>query len=292
MIAILISGAVRNLSETWPENKKRLDLLNQPYEVFVHSWTKNFGTPRKVYKDLNSRSFLFNFREMRYEEEEIHVSHDYIKSIIPNAHIHLDVFEENRLISEFNLSKYTGHHLFRNLVNSVAMYQGISRVFTHALHFKGKTFSNYVRLRTDFLITSDFPSDSLSSDIYFGGPGVEPGFGYVSDQFLVAGPLVAEQLAAFEERLKMYVTQNGWDLDTDRPFYGERVLSKFLYDIRNSIKILEGPVIGQIKRPAIAFAEKSFSFDYIVEMFQYNFKILSKKLFYKFAQFMKFLLRF
>jgi hypothetical protein len=277
MIAILISGAVRNLSETWPENKKHLDLLNQPYEVFVHSWTKNFGTPRKVYKDENRSGYAFGFRERVYQEKDFEVTQDYIKSIIPNAKVYLEPFNEDEIIAEFDLAVHINHKLFRNLINSVAMYQGITRVFSKALNEEGADFSHFVRLRSDFLLSSEIPLNCLNYDIYFGGPGVNPGSGYVSDQFLVVSPKIASKLVLCESELINYIQQNGWGLDSSKPFYGERILSKFLSEIRQQSKVCEQPIIGAIKRPKIVSAPKSFSVSYLFELFDYNLNVLAKK---------------
>jgi hypothetical protein len=277
MIAVLISGAVRNLEDTWPENKRYFDLLGQPYEVFVHSWSRNFGTPRKVYKDHVKFGYALNFRELRYIDKEIEVSEGYIKSIIPESSVQIQNFNEDEIIPKFGLSAHVNHRLFPNLLNSVAMYQGISRVFSSARGTGSCKYSNFIRLRTDFLLSTEIPLESLKSDLYFGGPGVDPGYGFVSDQFLVVGPEIASKLACCEQQLLDYVMQNGWGLDVTSPFYGERILSKLLSEIRLDKDVMVGPVVGAIKRPVAVPVTGSFSATYLYELFQFNLKVFFKR---------------
>ena len=85
MFIIVISGAFRNLSETWPVNKKYFDAIGENYQVYVHTWSKNFGTPRNVHKDQNWRGFSVNLRPRKYKTENFDVTERLVKSVIPNA---------------------------------------------------------------------------------------------------------------------------------------------------------------------------------------------------------------
>jgi hypothetical protein len=273
VFAVLISGAIRNLSQTWPNNKVMIDQIGKPYDVFVHTWDANFGTPRKVFKDANPNGLVFDFKERKYFEQSFQVTSDVVRRIIPKAHLQIETFLEVDVISEFRISHLSGKPYFQNLVNTVGMYQGISRVYRNALSAESASYyTNFVRLRTDFEITQPLFSEDFLNDIYFAGPGVDPGYGYVSDQFIISNKEFAEKISTSEEVLKNFVVENGWGEDSKTPFYGERVLSYVLKDIRKEALVISSPVKGLIKRSEIIASNKLPSRKYLWELIIYNFR--------------------
>ena len=278
MYAIVISGSLRNLAETWPENKKFFDTVGEPYEVYIHTWSANYGTPRKVYKDRNWKGFVLDFRPRIYESQEIEVTQDLLLSIIPDAHIIIEEFDERLIVEKFKIPGRTETSLHQNFVNSVAMYQGISRGFRSALtsHPKG-VISNYVRLRTDFVITRSFDFSGFSGDMFFAGPGVDPGFGYVSDQFFICSRPVAEIIAESESELFSRIMDIGWGADSNTPFYGERILSYILREKRVRFLFQTEPIVGEIKRPGIVHDSSAQLLKHIFSLFNFNFRVMKDK---------------
>ena len=275
MFAVIISGALRNLAETWPQNQKMLEGINQPYQVYVHTWNRNFGTPRKVYKD--QKGLFLNLFPQAYNEEEFSVDEKRVLEIIPNAIIILENFIEESIVDEYKIPGIDRTALFQNLVNSAAMYKGISRGFKAALYdSEHYSFEYFIRLRTDFLLSRPLSIDDLGSALYFAGPGVDPGFGYVSDQCFIADKSVAELISSAEEIFLEHVLTNGWGLDSSQPFYGERVLSFALKDLKCRESVRTEPILGSIKRPEIVRDVDESSIDYLREIVAYNFNRILK----------------
>ena len=274
MFVIVISGSLRNLAETWPENKKFFDALGEPYEVFIHTWCSNYGTPRKVYKDRNWKGFVVDFRPRIYESHEIEVTQDLLHSIVPDARITIEEFDERLIVEQFKIPRRDETNLHQNFVNSVAMYQGISRGFRSALdaHPNG-VVSKYVRLRTDFVITRSFDFCGFSGDMFFAGPGVDPGYGYVSDQFFICSTPMAEIIAECESELTSRIKENGWGVESSTPFYGERILSYILREKRARFLFQNEPIVGEIKRPAIVHDSSARLLPYFFGLINFNLRV-------------------
>jgi hypothetical protein len=275
MFAVIISGAFRNLAETWPQNQKMLEGINQPYQVYVHTWDRNFGTPRKVYKD--QKGLFPNLFPQTYKEEDFSVDENKVLEIIPNAVIIVETFNTESIVDEYRIPGIDRTGIFQNLLNSAAMYKGISRGFKAALYdSKHYSFDYFIRLRTDFLLSRPLSIDDLGSALYFAGPGVDPGFGYVSDQFFIADKYVAEIVSCTEEKFLNHILTHGWGLDTSQPFYGERVLSFSLKDLKREESVRSEPILGAIKRPEIVRDTNESSFDYLREVILYTFNHILK----------------
>jgi hypothetical protein len=118
----------------------------------------------------------------------------------------------------------------------------------------------------------------FSSDLYFGGPGVETGTGYVSDQlFIMKKPLIAE-ICDLPRFIMDYVNENSWQLDSTSPFYAERILSALFQNCNLKPTILSHPIIGKVKRPAITSNDELSRIIYLKEMVQYNLNAVKRKL--------------
>ncbi len=263
-----------------------IDQIGEPYDVFIHTWNSNFGTPRKVFKDTNPNGLVLDFQERKYGEKDILVTSEIVQKIIPRANLQIESFLEVDVISDFRISHLTRKPYFQNLVNTVGMYQGISRVYKNALSAESAPhYTHFIRLRTDFEITQPLDDQDFLSDIYFAGPGVNPGFGYVSDQFIISNKSFAEKISTSEEVLKNFVLENGWGENSTTPFYGERVLSYVLKDIRKEALVITSPVKGLIKRPDVIVIDKIPSKQYLLELLIYNYRIIQNAL-------IKFLMRY
>lgn len=280
MFSIIISGAFRNFAETWPENKKFFDQTGEPYLVFVHTWRENYGTPRKVYKDRNWKGFSFDFLPRKYKNETFEVNEELVKSVIPEATVIIEDFYPDLVVEQYKLPPKSQTDLHQNFLNSVAMYQGISRSFKLALQeAELNSCTKFVRLRTDYVIDGSVNVLGFDKDIYFAGPGVDPGFGYVSDQFFICSKPVAEIVSQCESSLLSYVTNEGWDESTRTPFYGERILSYVLKDCLKFGLVQSAPVIGKIKRPNITKDDDIRIFGYLLVLISHNLRVLLKHLF-------------
>jgi hypothetical protein len=93
----------------------------------------------------------------------------------------------------------------------------------------------------------------------------------VSDQFFIADRSVAEVLSSTEERFLNHVLTHGWGLDSSQPFYGERVLSFALKDLKCRESVRTEPILGSIKRPEIVRDIDGSVVDNLQEIVVYNF---------------------
>lgn len=279
MLAVLISGSIRNFAELWPKNKLVLDELNIKYKIFLHTWTENYGTTRKVYRDLNKNGFSFSIRPKVYQENKFVVDINYLRSIIPEAVITLDKFDENELQNTYNIPLKKDNPVYQNIVNSIAMHEGIARVSKMAkndLNFNN--FEHFLRLRTDFEIFPDFDNSAFLYEIFFGGPGAITTSGFISDQFFCMDKEVFSCLEAGTVKIREFVKKNGWMLESGIPFYGERMLGYILHDLVSTKRIYTGPAVGRIRRPVIVFDENKSRIAHIKDMFLYNNKVAELKL--------------
>jgi len=278
MLAILISGSIRNFAELWPKNKLVLDALNVKYKIFLHTWTDNYGTTRKVHKDFNKNGFSFSIRPKVYHENKFVVNINYLRSIIPEAMITLDKFDENELQNIYNIPPKKSNPIYQNIVNSIAMHEGIARVskmVKNDLDFDN--FERFLRLRTDFEIFPDFNNSAFLYEIFFGGPGANTDSGFISDQFFCMDKEVFSCLEAGTVRIREFVEKNGWMLKSGKPFYGERMLGYILHNLVSTKRIYTGPPIGRIRRPVVVFDENKSRTAHIKDMFLYNNKVMKSK---------------
>jgi hypothetical protein len=279
MLAICISGAFRNFEETWPENEKIFQATGMPYRIFMHTWTQDFSTTRKVYRDTNWHGFNISLRPKKYQDFIGKVDLDKIKKVIPHSSVLLENFNEDSICSEFQIPYKHETKIYQNILNSIAMYVGISKSFNLARLDKDfENYTHFVRIRTDFVLEKSIPVKVFSSDLYFGGPGVETGTGYVSDQlFIMKKPLIAE-ICDLPRFIIDYVNENSWQLDSTSPFYAERILSALFQNCNLKPTILSDPIIGKVKRPAITSSDELSRIIYLKEMVQYNLNAVKRKL--------------
>lgn len=277
MFSIIISGAFRNFADTWPENKIFLDQLGEPYVVFVHTWRENYGTPRKVYKDRNWKGLTFDIHPRKYKDETFEINEELVRSVIPEAIVLVEDFYPNSVIADYGVPPKSQNLLHQNFLNSIAMYQGISRGFKLALQqTEANSSTKFVRLRTDFVIDDSIDLLKFDKDIYFAGPGVDPGFGYVSDQFFICTKPVAEIISQCEARLLSYVKNHGWEESTRTPFYGERILSYVLKDFLKTGSVQIAPIAGKIRRPEITKDSDAKAFEHFLTLINHNGRVLWK----------------
>jgi hypothetical protein len=279
MLAILISGSIRNFAELWPNNKLILDALDIKYKIFLHTWTENHGTTRNVYRDTNQNGFSFSIKPKVYQENKFVVNANYLRSIVPEAVITLDRFDENELQNIYNIPSKKLTPQYQNIVNSIAMYEGIARVSKMVradLDFD--KFERFLRLRTDFEIFPYFNNSAFSYEIFFGGPGVITNSGFISDQFFCIDKEVFSYLEAGTVKIKEFVDKNGWMIESSQPFYAERMLEYILHNLVSTKKIYTGPVMGRIRRPLIVLDENKSRSAHLKDIIFYNNGIAKLKL--------------
>jgi hypothetical protein len=279
MIAILVSGAIRNFEELWPQNKVILDSLGLPYKVFIHTWTENYGTTRKVYSDVKRFGFHMTFKPQSYVEDNFQITTKKLNSIVPNSKVSVDNFNEANLIKLFSIPSRESTALYQNFVNSIAAFEGITRVCKLvASDSDYENFNHFLRIRTDFELTRDFNITSFDYQIFFGGTGTDTDFGYVSDQFFIMDREVFEVISTACASIRQYVDTHGWQVKSATPFYGEKILAYLLRDVRLGKHIYTGQAVGKIRRPKTALDTKKSKLNYFIDVVNFNLYLFGSKL--------------
>jgi len=279
VLAICISGALRNFEEIWPINEKIFCATGMPYKIFMHTWTQNFSTTRKMYRDTNWHGFNISLKPKKYEEFNSEVNLDRIKRVIPHSTVLLEDFSEDSVCSEFQIPYKHETEIYQNILNSVAMYVGISKCFNLArIDPEFQNFTHFVRIRTDFILEKSIPVEVFLSDLYFGGPGVNTGTAYVSDQFFIIKKPLIPKICDLPKFIKAYVKENGWQLNSASPFYAERILSAMFQNFWSKAMTLNKPIVGKVKRPNVISNDELSQIIYLKELLFHNLNVIKRKL--------------
>lgn len=245
----------------------------------MHTWTSDFSTTRKTYRDINWHGFNISLKPKKYKEFNSEVNFDRIKSVIPHSTVLLENFSEDSICSEFQIPYKHETEIYQNILNSVAMYVGISKSFNLARKDQEfQNFTHFVRIRTDFILEKSIPVEVFLSNLYFGGPGVNTGKAYVSDQFFIIKKPFIHEICDLSRFIKAYVKENGWQLNSGSPFYAERILSAKFQNSQLRDMILNEPVVGRVKRPDIISDDELSRKIYLKELFFHNLNSVKRKL--------------
>jgi len=278
MLAVVISGSLRTFEEIWSGNQHLINSLGIPYKVFFHTWDKDYKTVRKVYKDNKLGGFAFGIKPKEYSGSSRSVDLEDICRIIPSAKISIETFQEQQIAEFLKIPAKNENVLFQNMVNSVAMYMGISRAFQLALSDEDTSkFTHFLRIRTDFQICQSISRQKLDADIYFCRPIVDTGYGAVSDQCFFVKADIAILMANLESKVSEHVVLNGWGVHSGLPFYGERILAYFLQNLRDSSSFEYSPTIGQIKRPPTQPVQGQNWPNWIYELLRFNLSVVERR---------------
>jgi hypothetical protein len=279
MLAICISGALRNFEEVWPTNEKIFRETGIPFKIFMHTWTQDFSTTRRVHRDINWHGFTMALKPKKYKEYGGTVLFSKIKDVIPLSTLSMEDFNEDEICSEFKIPHRDKTQLYQSLLNSTAMYIGMSKCFNMAtIDPEFHKFTHFARVRTDFLLKKSIPAEVFLSDLYFGGPGVETRTGYVSDQFFIMKKHFIPVVCELPRFIKNHVIDNGWQLDSMNTFYAERILSAAFQNSRSQCDIVIEPIIGEIKRPVILSNAEMSQIFHLKDMFRHNLIIAKRQL--------------
>jgi hypothetical protein len=234
-----------------------------------------------VYKDENIGGFAFNLVPKEYSGSDRFINEQTIHQIIPGARVRIEPFNSSQVAAELGIPSLQVNHLHPNMINSAAMYMGISRGFRMALEdAESPLFTHFLRIRPDFQIDARIVESDLASDFYFCGPVVDTGYGMVSDQCFFLRSQYAIDLANLESKIRTHVGENGWGVDSSLPFYGERILAFFLLGINGGLNARYSPSIGSIKRPVIVEVRSRNRVSWGIELVKYNFSVLRNRMKY------------
>jgi hypothetical protein len=279
MLAILVSGALRNFTQIWPQNKAILDSLNLNYDVFIHTWSKNYDTHKSVIRDGNAHRLYLNFKKFKFANESYLVSEKELMSIEGIKEIKIDIFEEEDYIQEFNIDASTRNVLKQSQINSLAMYDGMKRV-AGLVKPNIQKYSKFLRLRTDFLI------NVLSIDLIkkpgftFFGPHTKTIYGEVSDQCF-GGDIKPffKSMYAFDT-FTSHIKEHGWILEDNSCLYAERVFGLHLSlqkdFVASNLEMRFASEVGSIIRPATI---KDLETNYLIffgKLLKHNFSIIKQ----------------
>ena len=279
MLAICISGALRNFGEVWPVNEKIFQETGIPFKIFMHTWTQDFSTTRKVHRDINWLELNKTLKPKKYKEFDGVVSFSKIKNIIPLSTLLLEDFTEDDICSEFQIPPKHKTQLYQGILNSTAMYVGMSKCFNMAtIDPEFYKFTHFVRVRTDFLLKKSIPPEVFLSDLYFGGPGVAMETGYVSDQFFIMKKDFISVICKLPKFITNHVKENGWQSDSGYTFYAERILSASLKNFRLQHNIISEPIVGEIKRPQIVSNAELSQIFHLKGLFRHNLTVIKRQL--------------
>jgi hypothetical protein len=227
MLAVLVSGALRNFSEIWPQNRAVLNSLNLDYDVFIHTWSENFDTPKSVIRDGNAHKIYINFRKLKYASERFTVSEKELMTIDGLREFKIDIFDEKKYIQDFNIDVSTGNIFKQSQINSLSMYDGMKRV-ANLVKPNIQKYSKFLRLRTDFLINAlGIEQIKKPGFTFFGSPTVT-NYGKVNDQCFGGDIDPFFKTMYVFDTYSSYLKQNGWILEDNSHLYAERVLGLHL----------------------------------------------------------------
>jgi hypothetical protein len=114
----------------------------------MHTWTQDFSTTRKVYRDSNWHGFNISLRPKKYQDFIGKIDLDKIKKVIPHSSVLLENFNEDSICSEFQIPYKHETKIYQNILNSIAMYVGISKSFNLArLDPDFENYTHFARIR-------------------------------------------------------------------------------------------------------------------------------------------------
>lgn len=284
MLAILVSGALRDFDTLWKTLRDELIANDLECSLFLHTWSRNYDTTRPLLRDGKANKFVgLKFDGYgTYISRPYPVTEDIIKSFYPKS-FKIESFE---LFSEATLSKLSSdfpRELSVNVVNSLGMYYGMSRVANLLREdSQFKAYTHFIRLRTDFKLPLPSIFEVMSSNkLMFYGKGAATDFGYISDQCFGGEIRNLVAMDAFDTFIA-YVKENGWYLPSRKVMYAETPLA---FHLRRKLELGDEQLIfrtevGMLVRPLIAKPARSQLLIESVSVLRHNRLVLKQKFFF------------
>ncbi|CAN2170953.1 hypothetical protein MCEMRE182_00048 [Candidatus Nanopelagicaceae bacterium] len=274
-LAVLISGSFRNFNETWPINRACLNDLGIEYDVFFHTWEDNPSLDIDVLDNIFNNRFYFSLQMKKFKPFIEVLNHQYIAREYNFHFIQVEKFDEHKIAQEFNLGNSKDNILYRSQLNSCGMYLGIDAVYQKIKY--NETYTNFLRLRTDFLLDAGSLSQLFKHDLVFYGQLLPTAEGPIGDQCYGGRIEKSEFILNTLEQLKLVTSDETWNM-TYPVVLAENIVRKKLAPLRSSIDILYLEGKGAIARPKLEQIENSFNFANFRRVLAHNRKVVLVKL--------------
>jgi len=266
-LAVLLSGSYRNIEYIWPKNKRILDSIGVPYDVFFHTWMQN---PRLNVNPLDVKyqnKFYFSVFPMAYQSFPQNVSEIGVREKFDFFSIQVEDFKEKQVADVFNLGDSQSNRLFQSHLNSCGMYLGIDSCAKEMFKLTG--YSHFLRIRPDFELDSRSIKNVFTYDLVFFGQLLPTQEGLIGDQCyggnLSTGGFILRTL----EKLHEITGSPEWDVSTP-VVLAENVVRLALKPDRSLKKILFCDGSGLIQRPKVKIAHHEFGIRFLTAVARHN----------------------
>ena len=270
-LAVLLSGSYRNIEDVWPANKKLLDSLNVPYDVYFHTWSQNQSLDINVLDVKYQNRFYFSFFPKVYRSFPQKISEKDVRDIFGFFSIQVEEFEEDQIAARFKLGNREINQLFQSQLNSCGMYLGIDSAVREML--KTSEYSHFLRIRPDFKIDSKTLMDLFNYDLVFFGQLLPTDEGLIGDQCYGGDLSKSAFILRTLEKLREITQSPDWDVTTP-VVLAENVIRLALKPHRNRTKLKFHDGSGTIQRPTAKIAIHRFGIHFLVSVAQHNAGVL------------------
>ena len=220
--AVLISGSLRSFQLTWTDNLKILSKTLNEFDVYFHTWSKNFETFKPYLEAKYPNKFHWSLIPKRFVPEVNVDLNDFFGKRDGLIKVHqedFDIFLES--FPPLNLDKSL--YDYQSFLNSYAMYYGMQNVAEQAINSKVE-YSNFLRVRADFQLNRNFHLNEDLDFVFCAGGVYIDGF-FVSDQCFYGKFSNIERCMFGFDFLQLKVKESGWiDPRNNRKLRSENVL--------------------------------------------------------------------
>jgi len=274
-LAVLLSGSYRNIEDVWPRNKKILDSLNIPYDVYFHTWAQNPSLTSSVLDLEYQNKFYFSIFPKVYRSFPQEISENYVRDKFEFFSIQVKDFQEDQFASRFNLGTRMNNQLFQSQLNSCGMYLGIDSCARKM--FRNAKYSHFLRIRPDFELDLNTLTKLFNCDLVFFGQLLPTDEGLIGDQCYGGELRKSEFILRTLEKLNEITNSPEWNVASP-VVLAENVIRAALKPYRNLIKLEFFDGSGSIRRPTIQIAIHKFGFPFLFSVTKHNSEVFRKRL--------------
>jgi len=273
-LALLLSGSYRNIEDVWPRNKKILDSLNIPYDVYFHTWAQNPSLITNVLDLEYQNKFYFSIFPKIYRSFPQEISENYVRYKFDFFSIQVREFQEDQIASRFNLGTRMNNPLYQSQLNSCGMYLGIDSCAREM--FRNPSYSHFLRIRPDFELDLNTLTNLFNCDLVFFGQLLPTDEGLIGDQCYGGELRKSEFILRTLEKLSEITNSPEWDVATP-VVLAENVIRTALKPYRNLIKLDFFDGSGSIQRPMTQITVHKFGFPFLFSVTKHNSEVFRKR---------------
>jgi hypothetical protein len=266
-LAVLLSGSYRNIEDIWPKNKKILDAMEVPYDVFFHTWRQNADLNSSVLEIKHQNKFYFSLFPKVYQSFPKNISRNDVWEKFGFYSIQVADLKEGQIASEFNLGDRHSNRLFQTHINSCGMYLGIDSCAKEVFKLTG--YTHFLRVRPDFELDPRTIMYVFDNDLVFFGQLLPTEEGMIGDQCYGGDLATSGFILSTLEKLYEITGAQEWDISTP-VVLAENVIRLTLKPHRNLKKILFCEGSGSIQRPEVKIAISEFGIQFLVAVVRHN----------------------